>query len=180
MMLREYTPLALLACWKRRLGLAPLAGGKMDAGEKDLTEVDRKLLDDIDLWYASLLEIAPVEMLPMADFSSTVIARPFCERGVEVQLPDEGIRLVEVKLKSWERGMTEFSKPGSDADILQFDPRTRACVASPVGVLFPGRLELFGASDGDKVERLVMVRRPATGNYVFNPLLMDRYDLLIH
>lgn len=191
-MLKTFTQSEMLTYWKRRLGLK---ASPVLAGENDLTEVDRKLLDDIDIWYDDVLLSAPVEKLPVRNVAPDVIAYYVDDNSAEIALPDECLRLVSVKMRDWEGDETEAYSVYSDIARLQRNRLTRATIDEPVVVRRPGRLVVHGlnapvaayaAADKPSVkheaalERLEMVVRPPEGTYILDRTLLKHSQLTIH
>lgn len=194
-MLRKYTEQEMLSYWKRRMGLE--ASGSV-GGEKNLTELDRKLLDDIDIWYADLLENAPADRVPTEDVATEVSCRYTSENSALITLPPRGVRMVSVKMADWSSDEVESYSIYSDVARLQRNRLTRADTDSPVVLRRPGHLEVHGlrspleegisprgafvgpVGSTPQLESLTMVVRPEAGTYVLDPTLLRRSSLLIH
>ena len=191
-MLKTFTRSEMLTYWKRRLGLK---ASPVVAGETDLTEVDRKLLDDIDIWYDDVLLSAPVDKLPVRNVAADVIAYYVDDNSAEIAIPDECIRLVSIKMNDWDGDEPETYSVYSDIARLQRNRLTRATTDEPVVMRRPGRLVVCGLNPpvatlagSDKpavkheasLERLEMVVRPPEGTYVLDRTLLKHSQLTIH
>lgn len=194
-MLKTYSDKQMLAYWKRRLGLEASASV---AGENDLTDFDRKLLDDIDIWYADLLENAPADRLPTEDVAGEVACHYSSDNSAVITLPQRAVRMVSLKMADWGADEVETYSIYSDVARLQRNRLTRADVDDPIILRRPGALEVHGLlsplDDGisplgafvapfekrPELESLKMVVRPEEGTYILDPTLLRRSRLMIH
>lgn len=178
-MLQTYTEAQMLRYWKRRLGL--IAPDTPEAAEAltDLTEMDRRLLDDIEAWYAELLRTAPAGDVPVEDLASEAVVLMRGEGVATVRLPDRGARVVEVMLEGWNNPLRIFAAPHSDLARLQRYVWTRGTPDDPAAILLPGRLEIYGVPPGEpQLRELLMVARPEAG-FALNPALLRNAQLLV-
>lgn len=196
-MLKTYTQAQMLTYWKRHLGMK---ASSVLTDDHDLTELDLKLLSDIDAWYDDLLAEAPAEKLPVADLSASAAARYISDNAAEIILPEPGMRLVSVKMSDWQAAEVDTYSAYSDMARLQRNRLTRATTDDPVVIRRPGRIEVHGlntpdmpqVSDKDvtmqspaptirpQVETLEMVIHPPQGTYVLDSTLLRRSRLYIH
>ena len=178
-MLQTYTEAQMLQYWKRRLGLIAPAAAESAEEPSDLTELDRRLLDDIRAWYAQVLRTAPADAVPVADLASEAVVL-MCGEGMAcVRLPDRGTRLMELMLEGWEHPLRIFAAPGSDLARLQRYPWTRGTPDDPAAILMPGRLEIYGVPPGQpEIRELLMVAAPTEG-FTLDPALLRNAQLLV-
>lgn len=186
----------MLTYWKRRLRLKASAAV---VGEEDMTELDLKLLADIDSWYDDLLANAPVERLPVEDMKDEVSCRYISDNAAQIDLPERGVRLVSVRMHEWSCDEVECYSAYSAVARLQRNRLTRATVDEPVVLRRPGRIEVHGleppssaaayAETGagmppstavPKIDSLEMVARPPKGTYILDSTLLRQSQLLIH
>lgn len=187
----------MLGYWKRRLGLSNLPASTADASRDAM---DLKLLDDIRLWYAGLLEDAPAGMLPTSDLADVAYAVYTGSNSAEVYLPEEGIRFVELKLECWSRPVFVTHSPYSDEARMQHAGEAAATTEEPLIVAMPGRLRVYGVDvpagaspraagnhsllppqrPRPDVERLEMVVYPGEGVYTLDERLLRTSVLEIH
>lgn len=194
-MIRRYTEEEMLAYWKRRLGLAV---SPAVTGGEDNNGLDRKLIDDIRVWYADILQNAPPQLVNCENLADEATAGIIGDNCMAVTLPERGTRLVSVRLKAWETPVTRMVRPESPVAALQTDPLTRATVDDPVVVEGTHRLFLYGLpltaeaaveeAGGARVPphrplpeiaSLEMTAWPADGTYVFDPGLLRHSRLLL-
>lgn len=185
-MIKKYSQLEMLNIWKRKLGLK---SSYRSVGISDLSELDKRLLQDIDAWYDEVLHSAPVEKLPREDLAGEAYSTYLTDNSVQVLLPARGIRLVAVKLREWEVEESETVSPWSDTARLQRNKLTRATSEDPVIVARPGKLILHGIRDPYSEEEpsgpikvpglakpelqvLEMVVRPEDGSYVMDQSIL--------
>lgn len=180
-MIRQYSKAEMLDYWKVRYGLAAPRRGQPDC-EEPLSGLDLKLLDDIELWYIDLLGRADPAMLPVENVTAGVSANFLVARGATVLLPLDCIRVVSVKMSSWEFAVTTFALPDSDTDLMQRNPITRAIPCAPAAVLREGAIDVFGMAEGREaeVERLMATVRGDPEYYRLDPRLLLSSELLIH
>lgn len=166
----EYTLEYLIGEWKMRRGLMPL---RIDATieRQDAFEINEYAKRVIDGRYNRLLMTAPLEMLEVEDITGLVNVTP-AERGVAVMtLPDNCVRLAEIKMTAWERPAT-IVEPQSKLGKRQSSPFGRGGECNPVAVTEGrGRVRLYSFRNGhDAVaERVLGVIRPQEGIYRFAP-----------
>lgn len=195
-MLKTYTQSQMLTYWKRHLGLKASSAVRDEA---DMTELDLKLLDDIDAWYEDLLCEAPPEKLPVADVADTAPVRYISDNAAEILFPANGVRLVDVKMKEWQCAEAETFSAYSDVARLQRNRLTRATIDEPVIIRRPGRIEVHGLETPSlpeikedtyfshiaalitpTVSSLRMVVHPPEGTYVLDSTLLRHARLYIH
>lgn len=193
-MLKTFTETEMLDYWKRKLGLK---ASHSVGGEDDKTELDRRLLDEIDLWYDDMLATAPVDRLPTIQLADSVAARYLDDNSAEIILPERAMRLVNLRMKEWTAPEVEEHSVYSDLMRLQHNRLTRASVDEPAVFRRPGRLEVHGLSTPPQVSEypdspkplptatpsilsLEMVMRPENGTYIVDTALLRRSNLTLH
>lgn len=194
-MLKTYTQSEMLAYWKRRLGLRT-STALGDA--TDMTELDRKLLDDIDIWYEDLLAEAPASHLPVEDVADEASGYYISDNAAEITPPERGVRLLSLKLSDWRQAETESYSVYSDIGRLQRNRLTRATAEEPVVLHRPGHYEAHGLSwspfdinsalkpdytpivDRPVITQMEMVVRPPQGYYTLDTTLLRRSHLYIN
>ena len=85
-MLKRYSEQEMLDYWKGRLGISV---SPAVAGYRDRTALDRKILDEVDLWYEEMLQSAPFDKVPVSDMAEAVSCRRLTDNSVEIALPEE-------------------------------------------------------------------------------------------
>lgn len=150
----------LLTRWRVRRGWEPLPV-ESAAAERD-ERLERMLLDEMRGWYARQIALAPVEELPVEDFSSEI--PPLTEAvdsddGVEVRVPGDCIRVTGVKLAGWNKMALPITGQ------LDFNPYCAPDVNNPRAIdCGGGVLRLYPAIGG--LSAMLGVRNPvATGVY---------------
>ena len=98
------------------------------------TGTDNMELDEIiraKLVYAvrSILEMCPVGLMEAEEMDL-----PADDGSGSIVLPEEFLRLVSFKLKSWNRAVTTVADEGSPTDLMQRNPFTRGTWMKPVCV----------------------------------------------
>ncbi len=171
-MLVRKTKTEMVAEWRLRKGLlAPVTAGA--GSREDGLEVDRLIEREIDKWYSGLLATAPADMLPLEDFAQelTPVFRP--DGCVEVDLPDECRRVVEVRLTGWRRSARIVEDTESLVARMQSSPFIAGGSWQPVAVKSGRRLYLYSSSgDAPRLERLLCVAAPTDGSYLFDESLL--------
>lgn len=199
-MLKTYSQSEMLTYWKRRLGLS--VSSPLSTGE-DLTQLDLKLLDDINAWYDDILAEAPPEKLPVEDVGPVTAARYISDNAAELTPPSRGIRLVALRMADWSSDEVESYSVYSDMARLQRNRLTRATADDPVVLHRPGHFEAHGlpsapaivkpvtppagGSDGvqpvpsiPEITHLMMVVRPPEGYYTLDTTLLRHSQLYIN
>ena len=133
------------------------------------------------LWYERLLLTAPAGMLVLHDISKSNDLRisMTITGSVMVQLPEECVRPITVKLSSW-LSPAEIVPAGHPRALRQYTRYAAGGIVCPVAVLHPDkRLELFSPAynDFDTIEYLLCPLRLTDDNnnpvYEFNPVALD-------
>ena len=143
-------------------------------------------------WYASLLATAPADEVNTEDLKSEIREAWYTSSGAMcVRLPERGVRLVEVRLPEWDRGVRAFARPGDAAALNQLNAELRATPARPVVILGEEVITIYGLNDlsaaaevtagsritqapsvgadpGARFKSLRMTAQPADGSYVFD------------
>ncbi|MCM1489272.1 MAG: hypothetical protein NC095_00370 [Muribaculum sp.] len=141
-----------------------------------LPEVGKKLLVE-----------ASAEMLAGAeDYHVEVSARkvPAGLYAVDIPLPEDFVRLVSLKMRSWQRSVEKVFTPGSDGFQRQYsaEPGISGCPLCPQAYLSNGILSAIGSETAsDTLEHLHLWRIPtpdSAGNFHFPAPLYP--DLLSH
>lgn len=186
-MLKTFTETEMLDYWKRRLGLK---ASPAVVGHKDYTALDKKLLDEIEIWYNDLLQNAPIDKVPVADFASDVACRRLSENTAEITIPQDAVRFVALRMEDWKCDEIETHSVYSDIARLQRNRLTRATIADPVVLERPGLLEAHGLREYDDeidlslqtptIKKLEMVCRPKQGTFTLDPTLLRRSELRFH
>ena len=163
----------MLNIWKQRMRLHPAARNCI-VERSDGYNIDNYLKLKIREWYAHALAFEEACFLPQEDVASD-LPTEISENGVVyVTLPNNVVRPVEWKMRSWDRLLTVFEKPDSFMARLQYCPLTRSGTANPVAVQLPHQLLLYRAKDrSDQIEKAVCVVRPPEGIYSFDEALLS-------
>jgi len=166
-----YTEDELLRLWMLRRGLEPL---RADAAVTRTDGIDLERLERVAMktWYLDMLDTAPLEMLETDDITASVVVKPLTDGSVVMTLPDNCVRVVEVKLAGWERPATLISDTGHPLALRQHNPMTRAGICHPVAVAEGrGCLRLYSLRNGivPQAERVLAVTEPPQGYYRLNP-----------
>ena len=107
--LLSFSQSEMLEEWKMRKGL--FSGLRDCTAERDDgVDVDGVLLREIDSWYARLLAEAPIDCLPVEDVASECTVEIGADLRVDVALPSRCVRLVSMKMKSWQEAVSQFEK----------------------------------------------------------------------
>lgn len=159
----------MLALCKRVMNLEPATHGCTIVRE-DGIDMDAWLLTRARAWYASLLESAPIEWLPVEDVKDIVTATN-CGNGVVTAfLPQHCIRPVEWQLKGWHHSVTTFAHPQDEIGRLQDNPWTRGGLHLPVAVNHGNRLLLYSI-DATSTPVVTMARCvvcPVDNHFIFH------------
>lgn len=156
----------MLEAWKLHRTFNPVRDDA-EITRTDGVDLDDLLSAEMDLWYGNLLLTAPESLLVPHDLSPDVPI-PLPEKGSTVlRLPDDVVRVLEIKLSSWVVPARIVTADTSVA-AKQLSLFTRATVDSPVAVRAGGRLMLYPhALPGDSFDSFRCV--------VHTP---DRYDFM--
>lgn len=115
--------------------------------EETLDEATREVLMVVPLW---LLSKQAKSILPRVRVIDDIYGR----HG-EIELPSDFVRLVNIKLNSWNREVNDGLNLISHSHPRykeQRNPATRGRLDKPVAVLCNGKMELYGAAAGDEIE----------------------------
>lgn len=114
--------------------------------EETMDEATREVLHILPLWFVSSMGrdgAAPI----------TIVADGYGTHA-EMNLPQDFLRLVAVKLKSWRREVNDGLNLMSHTHTRhkeQQNPATRGLIDKPVGVLTGNKIELYSAANATDV-----------------------------
>lgn len=140
----------------------------------DLDAVLLKKLNDI---YERLLVEAPIEFLPVYDVAEDCALMVRADWSARVVLPETCVRVVEVKLSSSDRSLTEFVKPDTRLAKMQASEWTRAGALHPVCVEEHRCLDIYSLKEGveSKIDKLLAVCRKDADTFEFSPVLWEAF-----
>lgn len=168
-MIKNFTNEEMLRIWCARRGILPL----FSADGEDSTGLRLSIETEIEAWYADLLRSAPVELLPVENLTIGTEMRRLASDIIEIRWPERGVRPVSLQFTGGREPIVAFHSPESDIARLQRLPITRAGSESPVAVLGPGAVRVYGAMpQSTQIEELLMVARPADGSFSLDPALL--------
>ncbi len=174
----EMTKDEMLAIWMRQHFLEPLRADCV-MSRIDGVDLEAIAVDEMRRWYVRMLGEAPAGMLAPSDIALTVSMRRAPQGTGIIVLPDNVVRVLAVKLSTWEREATIVAG-GSALGRRQGNRYSRGGVADPVAVLSPGgRLELFSLGSEvsvPMVETLLVVEDPGPERYVMDERLLGEMD----
>lgn len=156
----------MMALWRLRRQLEPLRSD-CEVSRADGIDTSQYLQQEIDDWYETLLDTAPVEMLAVTDITSQVAVSRHDETTLTISLPDGCRRVVEVMFDKWNRPAVIA---GSDTALArrQDNRYSRAGDASPVAIVRHNTLWVYGATGSHSLLRLRCVMQPDDGFYEFS------------
>lgn len=93
----------MLREWKARRGMTPVSTSTLQVTRRESETVDEMVQREIDDWYAHLLATADPMFLPQRDFSAVTEPRDAGDGNVEIELPEECVRLLSVRMSGWRR-----------------------------------------------------------------------------
>lgn len=110
------------------------------------------------------LTIVPLHLLSEDSASTTLQITK--DNGVgNAELPTDFLRLVSVKVESWERKVTELISVTNPLYLLQQNPYTRGGYSKPIAAIVNGegkkRIELYSVSDEDECALLYIPKLEA-------------------
>lgn len=163
----------MLNLWKQRMRLHP-ASRNCIVERSDGYNIDNYLKLKIREWYAHALTFEKACFLPQEDIARDLTVNISGNGVARVTLPNNAVRPVEWKMKSWEQSVTVFEAPDSFMARLQYCPLTRSGITNPTAVQLPHQLLLYCAKDrSDEIEKAVCVVRPPEGIYSFDETLLS-------
>ncbi len=171
-----YTSKEMLNEWKLRTQMVNYHRDCIVERE-DGIDLDAVLLKKLNDIYERLLVEAPVEFLPVYDVAEDCVLSVNADSSAKVVLSEACVRVLELKLTSWERSVTEFAKADSRLAKLQESEWTRAGALHPVCVEGHRCLHVYSVKEGvtTKVERLLAVCRRDMDTFEFAPVLWDYF-----
>lgn len=165
----------MLTEWKRRKGMIPVSTSTLEITRAGSDSVDDMLLTEIDDWYARLLLTEPVDMLPVRDVASEVVAVDMGDGSVEIELPDCCVRVVTVRMSGWLQPARLVDADSALARI-QASRYVSGKTHGPVAVKHGRRLTLYGCRAGALISELRCVAAPADGCYILSRALLAQID----
>lgn len=155
-----------------RRGYEPLRADCI-INRSDGVDLQQLLAHEVRSRYAAALMTEPIENLPTEDVSSRVMLVVLPDGSGAIDLPENTVRVGEVKLSSWIRSVCPME---ADERILQAQSNrwSRGGRYEPVCVRRGERLNVYSpAAGGDAIEMLTVVRMPGKNETyaVTEPLL---------
>ena len=155
----------MLSLWRLRRQLEPLRSDCV-VSRIDGIDTTELLQQEIDDWYESLLDTAPIEMLVVTDITQQVALNINNDGMATVILPEQCRRVVEVMVKEWEQPAT-LTSPDSALAIRQTNTFSRAGKSHPVAIKDQRTLRIYGIDSQSQLSRLLCVMQPDDGFYEF-------------
>lgn len=168
-MLEKFTPEQLVREWRLRRGLLPLrpdgAISQIDGFDPDPI-ISARLID----WYHSLLDSAPVSLLPVSDIASDLSPSVSDDGVVTVTLPQSCRRVISVRLDCWLTDAIPVSPQQNPAlAALQRSGYVRGSIYAPVAIYQPHQLTLYSAdSPSPTLTSLRCISLPDDGSIILN------------
>lgn len=168
-MLEKFTPEQLVREWRLRRGLLPLrpdgAISQIDGFDPDQI-IAARLLD----WYHSLLDSAPVSMLPVTDIAQSLSPSVADDGVVTVPLPQSCRRVISVRLDCWLADATPVTPQQNPAlAAIQRSGYVRGAAYAPVAIYEPHQLTLYSAdSPSASLTSLRSISVPDDGSIVIH------------
>ena len=144
-MIEKFSEDEMVEIWKRRLGLTASAGLELT---HDDNRLDRKIREDIKIWYARLLQEAPPELVNCEDVAAECRVTAKGDNCAQIQLPDRAVKVVSVKMADWDLPEHRTWSPYSNRARLQMFVPTRATPETPVVVEIHRTLYAHGLKTG--------------------------------
>lgn len=158
----------MLREWKRRKGMLPVSTSTMTMSRSDSSNVDEMLYAEIDDRYSRYLATASDDKVPQRNLAHTVSMVENDDASVDIELPDECVRIISVKLSGWKRPARII---GSDTPLARIQTSRYVCAKScdPIALQRGRRLTLYSRpSSGSILTHLICVAAPSDGSYEFD------------
>lgn len=155
----------MLREWKLRKGMIPFSTSSLQLTRADSGNIDDMLQSEIDDWYAELLSREAPELLPQRDFSSEVNLINNEDLSVDIELPDEAVRVVSIKMSGWRRPARIIEDSDSALARLQTSRYVSGKTSDPIAVKRGRRLTLYSKSDAGELTEFICVAPPSDGSY---------------
>lgn len=163
----RYSREEMLKEWKLRKGFTE-GRKECEIVRDDGIDLDSLLLREIDGCYSRLLAEAPLDYLPVADITDDVEVAVAPDMVATIVVPEDCVRLVEVRFPSWQRSVEEIFPADSDMARRQQSPWLRGGSENPVCVATHRGIRCYTVSDRDeKPSKLLAVSHPAATIFLF-------------
>lgn len=154
----------MLTLWRQHRLLEPIRNDATVTRD-DGIDLDAVLLPEMELWYDNLLRNSPLELLVTHEISGSVVPKACDDGSVSVLLPENVVRVVNVRMSGWRYGVTPVH-PDSIEAVRQTHRFTRATTSYPVAVQEDDELRLYPAKGTDTLVELTCIVRNE-GEYEF-------------
>lgn len=170
-MMKTFSQGEMLAEWRKALGLHPLnTDATIEVFES--LDTDSVLLRAMRAWYLNLLATAPPAQLPVSNVASRCSLKPRGQLSAIV-LPADAVRVVSVKLDSWQRPAFPVSGEALEKRLSR--------MASPYGqpgdcdplLFIDSDAPLIAPADGRQLEQVMAVTDPGADLYILDPHLLS-------
>lgn len=156
----------MLSLWRLRRQLEPLRSDCV-VSRIDGIDTTELLQQEIDDWYESLLDTAPIEMLVVTDITQQVALNINSDAMGTVILPERCRRVIEVMTNVWSQPAI-LTSPDTALAMRQTNIFSRAGKSRPVTIKDHNLLRLYGIDKHSQLSRLLCVMQPDDGFYEFN------------
>lgn len=168
--MKNYTSTEMLALWRRALGLE-IARTDCTVEVFEGIDLNADILSRMRRWYLSLLDTAPPELLPVADFAQTATITPRSDGGCDIALPAKARRILAVKLSGWKNQAVPLSLTDALPRLVRMaSPFAGPGPCQPLAILEAGSLRVYPAAD--KIELLLAVSDPGPEAYILDETLL--------
>lgn len=155
----------MLKEWKLRKGMIPFSTSILQITRADSGSIDEMLQSEIDDWYADLLSREAPELLPQRNFASEVAIIDNGDLSIDIELPDDAVRVVSIRMSGWKRPARIIENSDSALARMQTSRYVSGKTSDPIAVKRGRRLTLYGKSDAGKLIELICVAPPSDGSY---------------
>lgn len=155
----------MLKEWKLRKGMIPFSTSTMQLTRADSGSIDEMLQCEIDDWYAELLSREAPELLPQRDFSKEVNLITNEDLSVDIELPDDAVRVVSIRMSGWKRPARIIENSDSALARMQTSRYVSGKTNDPIALRRGRRLTLSSKSDAGELIELICVAPPSDGSY---------------
>jgi hypothetical protein len=134
-----------------------------DVGEGDEKPIAIMIDQMLDECAYMILRIAPVHKLSVTKSTLLAVMNPIDNLIGSVVVPADFVRIVDFKMKDWERSVHELQSPESPLAVRQSNKWLRAGTAKPVAILQSGNagntIEYFSVKSSHDIERYHYIKR---------------------
>lgn len=148
--------------------ISPSGSLIVDVGVEDNNPLDEIINNLLDESAKEVLIKAPVIRLNATKATETATQDPRDSKIGTIDIPEDFLRIVELKMADWYRSVTEIHAQGTPIANMQYNKYTRAGVVKPIAVLSHREnktvIEYYSVNTSHAIDRFMYIKKESAEN----------------